>query len=69
MALNWLHHFNKRFLDNFSLYYNKFTFFDDNSHLNLYNEVMKEIRDFGIFEKIMIVFENKDVLEFDNNKV
>jgi len=47
-------------------YYSKFTTFNDNSHIDFYNETMKDITDFGIFEKIFIIFENGDVLEFNN---
>ena len=49
-------------LDN---YYNKFTYFNDDEHINVYKNMMQDITDFKIFDKILIIFENKDVLEFD----
>ena len=48
--------------DDFS---NKFFNFDNNEHINHYNSVMKNINDFKIFEKIFIVFDTQEVLEFN----
>ncbi len=48
--------------DDFS---NKFFDFDNNEHINHYNSVMKNINDFKIFEKIFIVFDTQEVLEFN----
>ena len=52
----------------FDNYYNKFTYFNNNKHLEHYQNVFQDIKDFGIFDKILVVFENKDVLEFTHNK-
>ena len=52
----------------FDNYYNKFTYFDSDEHLEHYKNVFQDIKDFGIFDKILVVFENKDVLEFSHNK-
>lgn len=49
----------------FDNYYNKFTSFDDQAHINHYEDIFKDIKEFGIFEKILVVFENGDVLEFN----
>lgn len=50
-------------------YYNKFTEFTDTRHFDFYNEVMSTIPSFGLFEKVMIIFENGDVLEYANQKM
>lgn len=44
-------------------YYNKFTSFEDDEHIKHYHNIMDEIDDYGIFEKVIIVFQNGDVLE------
>jgi len=44
-------------------YFNKFTTFIDNEHFDFYNEIVAEINDFGIFDKVLIVFENGDILD------
>jgi hypothetical protein len=49
----------------FDNYYNKFTYFDNHEHLEHYKDTFESIEDFGIFEKILVVFENGDVLEFN----
>jgi len=49
-------------LDN---YYNKFTYFNDDEHINVYKNIMQDITDFKYFDKILIIFGNKDVLEFN----
>ena len=46
-------------------YYNKFTCFNGIEHLEHYEDIFKSIEDFGVFEKILIVFENGDVCEFN----
>lgn len=46
--------------DDFS---NKYFDFDNKEHINHYKNAMKEI-DFMIFEKIFIIFDTKEVLEF-----
>ena len=46
-------------------YYNKFTCFDGVEHLEHYEDIFKSIEDFGVFEKILVVFENGDVCEFN----
>jgi hypothetical protein len=48
------------FYDN---YYNKFTSFDNTEHLEHYKDVFKSINNLGCFEKILVVFENGDVLD------
>jgi len=53
----------------FDDYYNKYTYFDDNKHLEHYKNVFKDIKDFKIFDKILVVFENKDVLEFTHKSL
>jgi hypothetical protein len=45
-------------------YYDKFTFFDNKEHLEHYKSIFDDIEDFGIFEKILIIFKNADILEF-----
>lgn len=49
----------------FDNYYNKFTYFDNQEHIEHYKNTFKSVDDFGIFEKILVIFENGDVLEFD----
>jgi hypothetical protein len=44
-------------------YYNKFTSFDNTDHLDHFKDVFTNIDDFGCFEKVLVVFENGDVLE------
>ncbi len=51
----------------FDNYYNKFTYFDSKEHIEHYKDTFKDIEDFGIFDKILVVFENGDVLEFDTH--
>ncbi len=46
-------------------YYNKFTCFDGTEHLEHYEDIFKSIEAFGVFEKILVVFENGDVCEFN----
>ena len=53
----------------FDNYYNKFTYFDSNEHLEHYQNVFRKIKDFKIFDKILVVFENKDTLEFTHNQL
>lgn len=48
------------FYDN---YYNKFTCFDSKEHFEYYTDIFKSIEDFGVFEKILVIFENGDVFE------
>ena len=48
-------------------YYNKFTYFNNQEHLEHYKDVFKEIEDIGIFERVLVIFENGDVLEFDSS--
>jgi hypothetical protein len=50
------------FYDN---YYNNFTYFDNTEHLEHYKDVFKSIYNFGCFEKILVVFKNGDVLDFN----
>lgn len=47
--------------DDFS---NKFFDFNDNEHVKHYKNAMQRISDFKVFEKIFIVFDTKEVLEF-----
>lgn len=47
--------------DNF---YDKYTEFDNNDHIDFYKEIFNEINDFEIFEKILVVFKNNNVVEF-----
>jgi len=47
--------------DDFS---NKFFDFDDNEHIEHYKNAMKIVDDFKVFEKVFIVFDTKEVLEF-----
>jgi hypothetical protein len=49
----------------FDNYYNKFTYFDNHEHLEHYKHTFESIKDFGIFDKILVIFENGDVLEFN----
>ena len=49
----------------FDNYYNKFTYFDNQEHLEHYKNTFESIEDFGIFDKILVIFENRDVLEFN----
>lgn len=51
----------------FDNYYNKFTYFDSKEHIEHYKDTFKDIENFGIFDKILIIFENGDVLEFDTH--
>lgn len=46
--------------DNF---FNKFTSFENGEHFKHYEDLLEKVVDFGIFDRIFIVFENKDVLE------
>jgi len=46
-------------------YYKKFTNFDSKEHIEHYQDNFKDIKDFGIFEKILVIFDNGDVLEFN----
>lgn len=48
-------------------HYNKFTNFNNQEHLEHYKDVFKEIKDIGVFEKVLVIFENRDVLEFDSS--
>jgi len=48
--------------DDFS---NKFFDFNDDEHIKHYKEAMKTINDFKIFEKIFIIFDTQEVLEFN----
>ena len=43
----------------------KFTYFDNQEHLEHYNSAFESVEDFGIFDKILVIFENGDVLEFN----
>ena len=46
-------------------YYSNFTDFEEkNEHFNHYDALLKNIDDFGVFEKILIVFANRDVYEY-----
>lgn len=49
----------------FDNYYNKFTYFDNQEHLEHYKNTFESVEDFGIFDKILVIFENGDVLEFN----
>jgi len=49
----------------FDNYYNKFTHFDNQEHLEHYKNTFESVGDFGIFDKILVIFENGDVLEFN----
>jgi len=51
----------------FDNYFNKFTNFETQEHIEFYEDVLENIEDFGIFDKILIVFENKDVLEINRS--
>lgn len=46
-------------------YYNKFTDFKSTEHIDHYKSVFENIDNFGSFEKILIIFENGDVCEFN----
>jgi hypothetical protein len=46
-------------------YYTKFTYFHDNEHIKHYQDTFKKIKSFGMFERILVIFENGDVLEFN----
>lgn len=46
-------------------YYNKFTDFKSTEHIEHYKSVFESINNFGSFEKILIIFENGDVCEFN----
>ena len=46
-------------------YYKVFTDFKDQSHLEHYTKLLRVVKDFKGFEKILVVFENGDVLEYD----
>jgi len=48
-------------------YYNKFTDFNNQEHFEHYKDVFKEIEDIGIFERVLVIFENGDVLEFNSS--
>lgn len=52
----------------FDTYYSHFTTFQDTEHITFYRDILNKIDNFGIFEKILIVFENQDVLEFPKSK-
>jgi len=49
----------------FDNYYDKFTNFERREHIEFYEDVLENIEDFGIFDTILIVFKNKDVLEIN----
>lgn len=49
----------------FDNYYNKFTSFDNQEHIEHYKNTFESVEDFGIFDKILVIFENGDVLEFN----
>ena len=49
----------------FDNYYNKFTYFDNLEHLEHYKKSFECVKYFGVFEKILVIFENGDVLEFN----
>jgi len=44
-------------------YYNKFSDFECNEHKEHYKSIAADIDDYGIFEKVFIVFQNEDVIE------
>lgn len=44
-------------------YYNKFSDFECGEHKEHYKNLAYDIDDYGIFEKVFVVFQNKDVLE------
>ena len=46
-------------------YYNKFTDFDSIEHLEHYRDIFKNIKNFGVFNNILVVFENGDVFELN----
>lgn len=48
-------------------YYNNFTDFNTQEHVEHYKDVFKNIKDIEVFEKILVIFENRDVLEFDSS--
>lgn len=48
-------------------YYNKFTDFNTQEHVEHYKDVFKNIKDIEVFEKILVIFENGDVMEFDSS--
>lgn len=50
------------FYDN---YYKYFTCFGSSEHIEHYENVFKGISDFGCFEKILVVFENGDILDLN----
>lgn len=45
-------------------YYNKFTCFDSKEHFEHYRDIFKSIEAFGVFDKILVIFENGDVFEY-----
>ncbi|MDH4943527.1 hypothetical protein [Sulfurimonas sp. C5] len=49
-------------------YYDKFTNFENDEHLVHYQNIFESITDFKCFEKILVIFKNGDILEFDNQK-
>ena len=49
----------------FDDYYKKYTNFQSKEHIEFYEDVLKDVEDFAIFDKILIVFENGDVLDID----
>ena len=49
----------------FDNYYDKYTNFETQDHIEFYEDVLKDVVDFGIFDKILIVFRNKDILDID----
>ena len=44
-------------------YYNKFSDFERSEHKEHYKSVAGDIDDYGVFEKVFVVFQNEDVLE------
>jgi hypothetical protein len=48
-------------------YYNKFTDFNTQEHFEHYKDVFKDIKEIEVFEKILVIFENGDVMEFDSS--
>lgn len=47
----------------FDNFFNKFTNFENGEHFKHYDNISQEIVDFGVFDRVFIVFENRDVLE------
>ncbi|MCF6244503.1 MAG: hypothetical protein L3J43_05650 [Sulfurovum sp.] len=46
-------------------YYNKYSNYETTDHVEFYDDVLRNIDDFGVFDKVLIVFENGDVLYLD----